>query len=27
MNGLRQLPEKVARYFHHPAARYAMLDI
>ncbi|MGC9237995.1 MAG: IS630 family transposase, partial [Thiomonas sp.] len=27
MNGLRQLPKKVARYFHHPAVRYAMLDI
>ncbi len=27
MNGLRLLPEKVARYFHHPAARYAMSDI
>lgn len=27
MNGLCLLPEKVSRYFHHPAARYAMLDI
>ncbi len=27
MNGLCLLPGKVARYFHHPATCYAMLDI
>ena len=27
MQGLRQMPQKVASYFRHPAARYAMSDI
>nr|RNF77417.1 IS630 family transposase [Acidithiobacillus sulfuriphilus] len=27
MQGLRQMPHKVASYFRHPAARYAMSDI